>query len=90
MKATKMSAMNDRETLPEIPEGYRQLDSTELLQSDDLCFGQYHQTWIPIQKGSVLISCSAGNTGIAARKSDRNADPEVLELRRATTRTHAA
>ena len=88
MKATKMTAMNDSDTLPEIPEGYRQLDSVELLQTDDMIFGQYKLTWFPVRPGSPYISCSAGNTRITVRKTDRKADPEVLALRRATTKTH--
>jgi hypothetical protein len=88
VKATRMSAMNDDETLPEIPEGYRQLDCMELLQKDDMIFGQYQETWFPVRADSPFISCSAGNTRIVVRKADRQADPEVLALRRATTKTH--
>lgn len=86
MKAKRMSAMNTGETLPELPNVYRQLDSVELLQSGDMIFSQYKQAWFPV--AARFSSHSAGNTSISARRKDRKADPDVLAHRRATTKTH--
>lgn len=87
-KAKRQSAMNTAETLPAIPDGYRQLDCMDLLQTDDMIFGQYKKTWFPVKRGSVFISSSAGNTRIVVRKNSVADDPSVLAFRRATTKTH--
>lgn len=83
-----MSAMGDSEILPEILEGHRQMDSTELLQPGDLIFCQYLEAWVKIPGNSPSIANSAGNCSITIRRADRAADPEVLALRRATSKTH--
>jgi hypothetical protein len=88
MKAKRMSAMNADETLPEIPAGFRQLESVALLQPGDRIFGQYLKTWREVKPGDQCVANSAGNCGITIRPVDRAADPEVLALRRATTNTH--
>lgn len=78
--------MNSNETLPDIPEGYRQLDSVDFLQEGDMVFGRFNETWHPVKAGSVNIGNSAGNTRIVVRKIGVADDPQVRKERKAAMR----
>lgn len=65
MKAVRQSAMGDNETLPNIPKGYRQLESVAYTKAGDLYFSQYKKRWVKI--GPVSLGNSAGNCGVTIR-----------------------